>query len=426
MSTATPVKARKAPDPVDINPFYNDDYRKDPMPYFREALANQPVVRHDQYFSKPVSIFRYADVQAALKDWETFSSQIVRSEEEKNMALGKLFDNFVYNDPPRHTAQRRVAQQAFLPTVIKKFEPMTQALAKERVDAALAQGEIDVVEEFASKITTGLITTVLGLPPEDSNMIRQWTLTLGKNNEAPNFVYEPEEERFANTAEIMDNLTGYFADYIAERKRKPKEGDIVSALMESEFEGVRFTAQEIESTCIALLVAGNDTTTSLISNMVRYLAMYPEQADLVRADLGLVPKALEETVRISPSLQVLGRLATRDLTLHGVEIKKNDPVLLWLMSANRDPDRFERPDEFDVTRWPNRHLGFGGGIHACIGAPLARMEVTTIAREVLSRTSKLELVGEPVLNENTTINCMKSQIVRFTARYQDTTHKRKM
>ena len=275
-------------------------------------------------------------------------------------------------DPPQHTPLRRIAQQGFLPSVLAKFRPAAETLAKERVDYALSKDSFDVVEEFAVPITIGVLTSVLGLPREDLPLIRRWTLELSDNFMAPNFVTEMSEDRVNKTTSIVQEMETYFRDYIAERIKSPKEGDLVSVLLNAEIEGKGYTTEEVESTAMLLLLAGNDSTTNAIANYIRNMAHFPEQAELVRNDLSLIPKSIEESVRISPSFLAIERRATKDVTLHGVEIRKDHPVVLWLAAANRDPTVFENPDVFDLNRKPNAHLGFAAGIHMCIGAPLAR------------------------------------------------------
>lgn len=401
--------------PIDIDPFKNEAFRRNPLPFLDEARENHPVMRFDHALSRPVNIFRYADVQGAFKDWTSFSSRTSRTDEKEMMTVGKIEDTFITMDPPRHTALRRLAQQAFLPTVLQAFRPRAEEIAKERIDYALSAGEIDLVDDFAVPMTVGMITTVLGLPIADLPLIRSWTLEIFDNYLAQHFLTEVDEKRVEVVERITAELTEYFKDYIAERKRSPKAGDIVSHLMTAKVDGVGFTDEEVLSTSMLMLLAGNDSTTSLLSNYVRNMAEFPAQAELIRNDLSLVPQSIEESVRLRPSFLAQDRVAAKDMTLHGVDIKKGDCVVLWLTSANRDPEAFENPNEFDVMRRPNRHLGFGAGMHMCIGAPLARIESKALATELLSRVGEIELIGEPELGDSTIMTGPSAQRVRFKA-----------
>lgn len=401
--------------PIDVNPYTNDAFRRDPFPFLAEARANSPAMRFEHTLSRAVHIFRYDDIMSSLKDWSTFSSQFARTDEPEKMTAGKAEDTFISLDPPRHTSLRRLAQQGFLPTLLDTFRPRAEELVKKRVDHALSVDEFCLVQDFAVPITTGMITTVLGLPEEDIPLIRGWTVDLFENYLAQHFLSEVEERRMATVERITSEMTEYFRDYMAERKRSPKEGDIVSKLMTAEINGERFTEDEVLATSMLLLLAGNDSTTILISNFVNNMANFPAQADLIRKDLSLIPQAIEESVRLLPSAQALDRIATEDINLHGVDIAEGDSVILWLTSANRDSDKFENPDEFDVMRRPNRHLGFGAGIHMCIGAPLARLEANTMVTELMTRVGEIELLEPPQPGNNTIMMGPASQRVRFIA-----------
>lgn len=397
------------PDPTTINPLSNEDFRNDPYPFFRAALETQPVVRHDAYMSRPVSLFRFDDITEAVRDWTTYSSSRLIAEEHQDFRMEKVFGNFLTLDPPRHTVLRRLAQPGFLPRVINSFRPTAERLATERLDAVLGSGEVDLVEDFAAPIAIGMIATVLGLPQDDTPLIRRWTAELSDHDMADLFLTEPEPARAEVIARVTAEMCDYFADHIAERRRKPREGDIISRILDSEVDGIRYNDDEVESTAILFLLAGQDSTTSLVSNYVALMAQHPDQADLVRADLDRVNASIEETLRYAPSFLAIERRATCDITIHGIDIEEDDNILLWIAAANRDPRVFDQPDRFDIGRKANRHLGFGHGIHFCIGAPLARMEGNTVARLVMERTSRLEITGDAVRPGSTNLNGPMSQ-----------------
>lgn len=388
----------------DLNVFSNEAFRQDPYPFFRQGLRDKPIVRNSETLTKPYSVFRHADVFQVFKDWETFSSEDPNVAETGDMALGRAIENFIAMDPPRHTRLRRLAQRGFLPATLKSFAPRAEELSKQRMDYLLEAGEIDIVDDYAAQITVGMISAILGLPVTDWELIRRWTTEIAENVLAPNFVTEFEQDRVDLTVRVTNEMADYFEDYIAERKKDPKENDLVSLMITTEMDGDRFTDREIENTAMLLLLAGNDTTTNLIANFITNMAKFPDQAQLVRDDLSLVPQAIEETLRFSPSLLCMERFVAKPIMMHGIELVPGDVVIPWMAAANRDPDVFDRPDEFDVTRKPNRHIAFAAGVHMCLGSPLARMEGAIAAKELISRAGQIELIGPPELNANSLIN----------------------
>ena len=399
-----------------ISPLENEDFRRDYVPYFEQAIASEPVVRHDQYLSKPVSLFRYEDIKSALRDWTTYSSAMARTGATKEMAGDNVLSNTLINiDAPRHTSLRRIAQQAFLPGVLKPLRAVAEEMAKERVDYILENDEVDLVNDFSVQITVGVLFRVLGLPREDLPLIRKWTKELGDKDMAPHFCREYDADVAEMFVRVNREMADYFHDYLLDRKKNPKEGDLFSSLMSAEVNGIGFSDEEIEATAQLLLFAGQDTTTNLLSNFIINMTKFPEPAEQIRNDLSLIPAAIEESIRLNPSAILVERRATKDLTLHGVDICENDTVLPWLASANRDPSVFEDPHDFRLDRRPNPHLGFGHGPHMCIGAPLARLESTAALTELMSRVKRIELIGESELPGSTTLYGPVSQRARFYA-----------
>ena len=402
------------PNPAEINVLYNRDFMNDPFPYFREGLANAPICRNEETLTKPWYVFRYDDVQRVLKDYEYFSSAIDPEDANQEMALGEAVNNLIQMDPPEHTSLRRLAQPGFLPAVLKQFVPRAEELARERVDYALECGEIDLVHDFSAQITIGMITTILGLPLEDWPIIREWTVEIANNVMANNWVFEFEADRAAVTTRVVAEMSKYFQDYIKMRKANPVDGDLVSIMLTSDVDGARFTEQEVVSTAILLLLAGNDTTTHLISNFVTCMTDFPDQAEKVFADSTHVTMAIEEVLRFGPSLLCMERGVVKPVTLHGVELAPGDVIIPWIAAACRDPEKFDRPDEFDISRRPNRHIAFGFGAHTCLGAPLARIESKIALEELMKRSSGIELIGEPEKPTNAIVHGPSKQMIKIT------------
>ena len=203
-----------------------------------------------------------------------------------------------------------------------------------------------------------MITTILGLPREDWKMIRQWTTDISSNIMADVWLKERDPQREAETKRVAIELSEYFRDYLAERRRQPKEGDLISLFMTTEVDGDRLSDKEVEATAMLLLLAANETTTNLIGNFVRTLARYPDQAAIMRADPALAKPGLEETLRMTPSLRGTTRRVRKPVEMYGHTLEPGDAAFVWITTANRDPGVYDRPDEFDVHRKPNRHIAF--------------------------------------------------------------------
>ena len=397
---------------IEINPLLNQEFIKDPLPGLMEAWSKGPIMRHDN-LTRTYSFFSYEDVKSILINHETFGSEM--PQENKDAALGPLLDNLIATDPPRHTRLRILANKAFAPPVIRGFQDQAQVIVEGLVDEILEKGEVDIINDFAAQVTIGMITTILGLPREDWKMIRQWTTDISNNIMADVWLKERDPAREAETRRVAIELSEYFQDYLAERRKQPKEGDLISLFMTAEVDGDRLSDKEVEATAMLLLLAANETTTNLIGNFVRTLARHPEQAAIMRADPELAKPGLEETLRMTPSLRGTTRRVRRPVEIYGHTLEPGDAAFVWIATANRDPQVFDRPDEFDVHRKPNRHIAFAAGPHLCLGAPLARLEGRLVAELLLRRTKDIELLGDAKVAPNAIADNVLEQRVRLIA-----------
>ena len=389
------------------------EFVKDPLPYMKKGLEQFPVLDHAPGLEHCYSIFRYADVKEVLLDWRRFSSE--PDPEIEALNLGRATENFILMDPPRHTRLRSLANRGFMPSVIRNFIPRAEQVVTERLDYALGQDEIDLVDDFSAQITVGMITGILGLPIADWPIIRDWTNVIQRNTMSSLWLKEWDDERAGVTARVTGEMADYFHEYLLHRKKHPQEGDIISVLMTADAKGERFTDEEVESTAMLLLLAGNETTTNLITNFIRCMVRYPAQFELLQSQPDLADVAIEETLRLEPSLRMDARLVTEPVTLHGVDIEAGAQVATWILAANRDPRVFERPDEFDMERQMKRHLSFAIGPHSCLGAPLARMESRMAARAIAERVRRIELIGDPTMSDNGNLNNVLHQRARLVA-----------
>lgn len=331
---------------------------------------------HPLYVSPEGSyvVSRFADVWDAVHDWQTFSSICAEAEQ--------LMPQMIYMDPPRHTALRSQVSRAFTPKRIAGLEPRIRDVTRRLLDDIAASGHCELVHDFAAPLPSIIMADLIGVPVEHRESFRSWT-------EAFLEVTGPHD-----IAERATNIYGLFGELLAERRRSPAD-DLMSALLAAELDGERLSEEDVLGFCFLLLIAGNDTTTSLIGNGAELLARHPDQRAELAADPRLIPGAVEEMLRIESPTQALARTATRDVELHGVVIPDGSRVMLLWGAANLDEREFPDADRFDIHRNALRHLGFGHGIHFCLGAYLARLESRIAFEELLARVPDFRVSGTP-------------------------------
>lgn len=347
-----------------------------PFPIYRELRENTPV-RFDEE-RESWDVFRYEDVHRILKDPATFSSR--RGLEVRGETLLTM-------DQPKHTHMRNLVNKAFTPKAINDLAPRISSITSELLDQVIHSGKMDVVHDLATPLPVIVIAELLGVPAKDRMLFKEWSDTMVKGVEGNS------DEAFAKMVAERDQaeqeLSAYFLTILNERRKQP-EDDLVSALLEAEIDGEKLQEQEILRFCILLLVAGNETTTNLITNAVRLLTEQPAIQDQVRKNPELIKTTVEETLRFYPPIVAIGRMTTQDVEIGGQLIRKGQQVISWVGAANRDPDKFEEPDTFLPDRKPNPHMGFGFGIHFCLGAPLARLEAQIALEIMLSRMDDMK------------------------------------
>ncbi len=348
----------------------------DPFPYYRRLQQDAPVFEVEKHGIFVIS--RYADVEAAAQNWQDFSTTWGPGPKRFESPVASILQS----DPPEHTRLRSIIAKAFTPRAVRACEPLVRDCANACLDRILEQGEADWVDAYAIPIPVVVIAEMLGVPSEDRDRFRKWS------DDIVGAIGGRVDPR-ASQAEF----DAYFSDVIAARSREPRE-DVISKLLRPNDKGERLTVPEVLSFCLSLLVAGNETTTGLIANLFFELARRPEAWQRLRDDRALVPTAVEESLRYDAPNQGLFRHTTRDVELHGVQIPAGRKVLLLFGATGRDPDRFERPGDFDVARHPNRHLAFGAGIHHCLGASLGRLEANVALECAVERIASLDVVED--------------------------------
>jgi cytochrome P450 len=292
------------------------------------------------------------------------------------------------SDPPEHTRLRSLVNKAFTPRIVSRLEPRMREIARELMDDALAQGEVDLVQALTYPLPVVVIAEIIGIPAEDRARFKRWS-DQAIANLGVVFFGGIEPERLARQRQLFDEMRAYFIP-LAERRRSDPREDLLTGLVRAEHEGSRLSHDEMLSMLVLLLVAGNETTTTLIGNAALELLAHPEAEERLRAEPGLLPGAIDEVLRYSSPVQFDPRRVARDVELCGVKLRADDVVLCWLGSANRDESVFAEPERFDVARRPNPHLAFGFGPHHCLGHNLARLEAQVAIGELLARTRSFE------------------------------------
>ena len=363
--------------------------RRDPYPLYARGRREHPVFVHEGLPLRVASVFRYADVQAILRDDATFSNSFtLRDQLAEYGGEDVPPPSMLGTDGAEHARLRGLVNKAFTPRIVRRLEPRMEQVAAELVDAALAAGEADLVQALTYPLPVTVIAEIIGIPAEDRVRFKRWSdeaiASLGLV-----FFGGIDQERLQRQGRLLDEMRAYFVPLAEERARRPQE-DLLTGLVQAEHEGTHLSHEEMLQMLILLLVAGNETTTTLIQNVVLELVARPDVAARLRREPALLENAIEEVLRFSSPVQFDPRRATRDVELEGVKLAENDYVLCWLGSANRDETVFERADVFDPARSKNPHLAFGFGSHYCLGANLARLEARVAVSALLSRTRSLE------------------------------------
>jgi cytochrome P450 len=364
--------------------------RLNPFPWYQRMRESQPVAYDPR--SGAWNVFRYDDVQRALSEHTTFSSQFRGGGEPS--ASQPLAASMISTDPPRHRQLRTLVTQAFTPRAIEALAPRIATIVDELLAQAMPAGRMDVVHDFGIPLPVIVITELLGIPPADRDRFKRWSdavVSLVSSGEAPE-------------AQAQREMSEYFMAMI-ERRRQSPQGDLISGLLAAEIDGQHLTMPELLGFCSLLLVAGNETTTNLIGNAMMCFAERPEVWARLRADPALLPKAIEEVLRYRSPVQSMFRVTTAAAELAGQTIPARASVVAWIGSANHDERQFANPETFDVDRQPNRHIAFGQGIHYCLGAPLARLEAR------IALTALVERLGEFRLAPGAELEALPSMIV---------------
>jgi cytochrome P450 len=355
-------------------------FREDPYPVLHRLRTLEPI-HYDRVLGRVV-FTRHDDVRSILYDldlWsdprrarpDTFAWRFLRGgDEEPSMLL---------MDEPGHRRLRALVSRSFTPRAVARWRPRVREVAR-RLVAAVEPGERDWIAEVAGPLPTVVIAELLGIDPSRHEDFKAWSddaVLIGFNP-------DPAEDELRRGERARSALDAFFREEIEARRRSPGE-DLISEMLRATAGGEQLTDDEIVRQCDLLLVAGNVTTTDLIGNGTMALARHPDQQSTLRARPERIPNAVEETLRYDSPVTNSGRIASRDMEIGGARIERGETLSVSLAAANRDPDVYPDPDDFDVTRADTHHHAFGGGRHLCLGAHLARMEAQEAFAALLDR-----------------------------------------
>ena len=401
-----------------MNIFAPPDQRLYPFEFYARMRRFNPVVYDER--KNVWGVFRYTDVHAILADYTTFSSapqkldspSLSSSEANKNTTAAAFQrPSLLQSDPPYHRILRGVIASAFTPMIIAKLEPHIENVANETLNQVIEKGRMDLIDDLAYPLPVTIIAELLGVPIEDRNLFRGWADRIVSSTGGGDDMSD-DHGTAKNIAQIVDEMDSYFSTIVEERIRSPRE-DLITNLIKAQANGRHLSKDEILTFCRLLLLAGHVTTVNLIGNTILSLLQNPDEFKLLQDDYNLIGSTLEETLRYRSPVQAVARIVTKETNLGGQKIQSGQRIIAWLGSANHDESIFADPERFDITRSNSAthhgHVGFGHGIHFCLGAPLARLEGQVVLRVILQRLQDLTLdTDDSKKNEKDSLSPLQS------------------
>jgi cytochrome P450 len=405
-----------------VDDLLGPEITRDPYPYFARLREHSPV--HYSEAHRAWLVTRYDDNVAAFAD-PALSSNRVRPVLEKmspskRAAAGPVFemmaDWMVVSDPPAHTRLRKLATVAFHPKKFVAMEGRIRELVDRYIDDYVASGQQDLIANFSFPLPATIICELIGAPVSDAEKIKTWSedlslVAFGAGGEA-------RGDRHARASRGLEEMLAYFEGLLERAKDDPTGDDMISSILRGDGSGEQLTDDEMKGMCALMIFAGHETTMNTIAATVYQLLTHPDQLALLKADPKLAGKSVEEGLRTEGAIKVLQRWVIADTELRGTKISAGQRVFLVIGSANRDPGKFERPNEYDITRMPNPHIAFGKGVHTCIGAMLARIELRVAVARLFERLPNLRLADEafaPEWNPSVASRSMKELPLRYDA-----------
>ena len=387
----------------------------DPHSYYHELRTADPVHWNDRWGGWVIT--RYDDVIKVLRDAKSFSAdrmgfldrELDPHDKETIAPIFEVLSRWmVFADPPLHTQLRSLMNREFTPRAVEGYRSQVRQIVDEALDVVAAKGEMEVIRDFAYQVPMTVILDLMGVPDLNREKIKQWSEELGL------FFFiradEPRRRHFATRG--VSALAGYMR-HVVEEKAKNPDDKLISLLLDAEAEGT-ISRDDVVANCVLLVFGGHETTMNLIANGTLALTRNPDQWMRIKQDPSMVRSAIEELLRYDGSVKTTVRWARDDVEVGGEMIKAGQRVLIGLSAANRDPAKYDDPDTLDLSRDPNPHVAFGQGIHVCVGAPLARLEVQEAMAALTERFDPPEVVSEDYTYWPTVVGrSLKSLRLRF-------------
>ncbi|HBJ31210.1 MAG TPA: cytochrome P450 [Dehalococcoidia bacterium] len=400
-----PLARERMESGVAYNPL-STKMHSDPYPIYRKLREKSPI--HRSRLINGWILTRHRDVDAVLRDSKRFSNDERNGTNVQFSPYADEARSMLRIDPPDHTRMRSLVGKAFTPRAVAELKPRVEEIVDELL-AGLGDS-FDVLDDFAYPLPIIVIAEMLGVPPEDRDRFKGWSSDVAQ-------MLEPgtSGDDAMQAGRSRTELTLYLSD-IVEARRVAPQTDLISALIAAEEEGDKLTREELLSTLILLLVAGNETTKNLIGNGLRTLIQCPKLSQQLRDNPDLMDAAIEELLRFDSPVQLDRRIALEDVEIGGQKIRKGQSILLLIGAANHDPDEFDDPSRLDFARTGQSHISFGRGIHHCLGAPLARLEAKIAFRKILERFSDIQFDRPPVFKDHIVLRGLESLPVRVRRR----------
>ncbi len=360
---------------------YAHEVHDDPYPWYARLREQEPVYYHAEHGFWLLT--KWEDCFAAFRDFKTFSS-INGPALEAEQNANAVYPMFISMDPPNHTRIRKLLSPLMVPERIARLEDYTRNKARELLARHLPSGRMDLIKDFSAILPMDVISTMIHVPASEQDTVRDWVDDLIYREDGQFGLSERNIDAYLSLGQYFDEL----ARQLAEKPHNPD--DMFSCVLQAERDG-KINHDDVIGFGILLAVAGNETTTKLIGNMGFRLWQHPQQRQLLVDDPSLIASAVEETLRFDGSTQMIGRTVMKDIEIRGRQLKAGDRVGLCIIAASRDEARYPNAESYDVTRGARDHMAFGAGVHSCLGAALARMEVRVCFEEILKVMPEYQL-----------------------------------
>lgn len=411
---APKAAAGKIEQPLGLYRLLDAHVLANPYPLYHRLQAESPV--HWDPFLKAWIVTGYTDVLAVLSDRRFSARRTPTPDDLTALGLDSLVPvaqvmvrQMLFMDPPAHTRIRNLAARAFTPRRIENLRTHIQDIVENLLNAVYEQGRMDVIADLAVPLPAIVTEELLGISTSDLSQLKAWSADFATM--LGNFQHNPD--RASRVRRSVQEMFQYFGTAVHEHKDHERH-DLISAFLGAEQEGDRLTDDEVIANTIMTMVGGQETTTSLIGNGLLTLLQHPDQLRELRDDASLIDSAIEEMLRFESPIQHTARMTAEDLDLQGQQIHKRQAVIAVLGAANRDPERFSDPDQFNIHRQDNRHVAFGWASHFCFGAPLARLEAQVAFETMLRRMPTLRLELEtPSWQDNLCYRGLTALPIRF-------------